>query len=218
MPSDRRPSAIAFDLDGTLVDSVADLTVASNRMLAEYGADPLDEATVRGYIGDGAMKLVQRVLGGDEAEARKALLRFRRHYADCLLDHTQCYPRVRETLAELHRRGIPLGVVTNKPHEFSVRLVQGLGLAPYFGSVVGARKGTPVKPAPEMLQLCLSQLGADPQQAWMVGDSRNDVRVARAVGSRAVAVGYGIGSAESLFAESPDELLDSIERLLELLT
>ncbi len=211
------PAAIAFDLDGTLVDSVTDLTEASNRMLAEFGQKPLDEATVRGYIGDGAMKLVQRVLGDDEAQAREALRRFRRHYADCLLENTRCYPGVEDTLASLEQLGIPMGVVTNKPHEFSVRLVQGLGISRYFRSIVGARQGLPVKPAPEMLELCLAELDVDAAGSWMVGDSTNDLRVARAVGTKAIGLTYGIGSKASLVAESPDHLLDGFQEILELL-
>lgn len=213
----RLPSAVAFDLDGTLVDSVADLTEASNRMLAEYDRPPLDEATLRGYIGDGARKLVLRVLGGDAAEVREALRRFRRHYGDCLLDHTQAYPGVVECLHALREREIPLCIVTNKPHEFSVRIVQGLGLWPFFDSIVGARKGVPVKPAPEMLETALAQVSALPAEAWMVGDSSNDIRVARSVGSTAIGVSYGIGSRTSLEAESPDYIFDALIEMLALL-
>ncbi len=99
------PRAICFDLDGTLVDSVSDLTVACNLMLAERGVDPLREETVRGYIGDGARMLVARALGEAPAEVDSALLRFRDFYAEHLLDHTHAYPGVEVTLAALQERG-----------------------------------------------------------------------------------------------------------------
>ena len=211
------PRAICFDLDGTLVDSVADLTVACNLMLAERGLAPLREETVRGYIGDGARMLVARALSESPAEVDGALLRFRDFYAEHLLDHTSTYPGVEATLAILHERGIRMGVVSNKPHEFSATVVEGLRLKKYFDSIVGARRGVAVKPAPDLLRLALSQLRVDASQAWMVGDSKNDIGAARAAGCVTIALSYGIGRLDDLRAANPDILLDSFAELIELL-
>ncbi len=211
------PRAICFDLDGTLVDSVGDLTVACNLMLRERGLAPLREETVRGYIGDGARMLVARALGESPTEVDGALLRFREIYADHLLDHTKTYPGVKETLTALQTRGIRMGVVSNKPDEFTTKVVAGVGLAQYFDAIVGARRGVPVKPAPDLLQLVLDELKVDAKEAWMVGDSKNDVKAAHAVGCVSIALAYGIGDVQDLRAANPDVLLDSFAELIELL-
>ena len=211
------PQSICFDLDGTLVDSVADLTVACNLMLEEVGAGPLDESTVRGYIGDGARKLVERALGGIELDIDHALRRFRHHYAAHLLDHTQPYPGVSQTLERLQRMEIPLAVVTNKPHDHAVEIVKGLHLERFFPVVVGARPGIPVKPAPDMLQTALEELGRKAEGSWMVGDSLNDIKVAHAVGCTAIALSYGIGRRADLQAADPAVILDHFPELLDLL-
>jgi phosphoglycolate phosphatase len=211
------PRAICFDLDGTLVDSVSDLTFACNLMLAERGLDSLGEETVRGYIGDGARMLVARALGEEGPEVGAALLRFREFYAQHLLDHTRAYPEVASTLSVLQARGLRMGVVSNKPDEFTTKVVEGVGLAQYFDAIVGARRGVPVKPAPDLLQLVLDQLKVDAKEAWMVGDSKNDVKAAHAVGCVSIALSYGIGRVEDLHAAKPHALLSSFGELLSLL-
>ena len=211
------PECICFDLDGTLVDSVADLTVACNLMLQEMGALPLDEETVRGYIGDGARKLVERSLANGGLQVDHALRRFRFHYGVHLLDHTQCYQGVRETLEKLHRDGITMGVVTNKPHEFALRIVDGLDLGRYFISVAGARTGVPVKPAPDLLRLALDEMRQLPARSWMVGDSVNDVKAAHAAGCTPIALSYGIGKLEALQAAEPAVILDAFSEIFELM-
>ncbi len=213
----RPPRAICFDLDGTLVDSVADLTVACNLMLQERGLPPLPEETVRGYIGDGARMLVARALGEDGPEVDTALLRFRDFYAQHLLDHTQAYPEVASTLAVLRARGLRMGVASNKPDEFTARVVEGVGLAPYVDAIVGARRGVPVKPAPDLLQLVLDELKVGAKEAWMVGDSPNDIKAAHALGCISIAFSYGIGRVEDLRAAKPHALLSSFGELLSLL-
>jgi len=211
------PRAICLDLDGTLVDSVLDLTVACNLMLAEKGLAPLRQETVRGYLGDGARMLVARALGEAPAEVDGALLRFREFYSEHLLDHTHAYPGVEDTLSVLQARGIRMGVVSNKPHEFSARVVEGLGLGKYFASIVGARRGVAVKPAPDLLRLALAELRVDASEAWMVGDSKNDVGAAHAAGCVAIALSCGIGRIEDLRASKPKIILGSFNELIELL-
>ncbi len=211
------PACICFDLDGTLVDSVADLTVACNLMLQELGEAPLDESTARAYIGDGARMLVLRALGSEAKEIDHAVQRFRSHYADHLLDHTRPYPGVVETLTALGRQGFPMGVVTNKPHDFAVRILEGLGLMRHFHSVAGARPGVPVKPAPDLLVMVLEELGQPASSSWMVGDSPNDVNVAHAAGCVPIALSYGIGKREDLEAAGASVILDHFSGILDLL-
>ena len=206
-----RPSSILFDLDGTLVNSVTDLTRSCNAMRRQMGMGerPLDE--LASFIGDGARMLVLRALDHREDLVDEGLRRFRSHYAEHLLDNTVAYPGVEATLAELH--GVPMAVVTNKPHPMATAILDGLGLSRHFGAIVGARSGVPVKPATDLLKLALSQLGVDDGVVWMVGDSRNDILSGRALGAVTVAVTYGIGSLESIQEAGPDVSIGSFDGL-----
>jgi phosphoglycolate phosphatase len=213
------PQAIAFDLDGTLVDSVADLAASVNHVRASFGLSEHSLGTIRGFVGDGARKLLERSLRELDSELEasfpEAFRRFRAHYGEHCLDRTRPYPGVVETLEALAH--VPLAVVSNKPQPFTDKVVAGLGLDEYIRVTVGARPDVPVKPAPDLLMLALSDLEVDPRQAWMVGDSPNDIRVARAAGSVAIAVGYGLVPPEALAAEHPDALLSRFDELRGLL-
>jgi phosphoglycolate phosphatase len=211
------PQAICFDLDGTLIDSVADLASSANWTRRHYGLHELPAAQVSRYIGDGARKLIERTLQdlGDALDVEEALSVFRTHYLEHCLERTRCYPGVPETLERL--RGIPLAIVTNKPQPMADKIADGLGLRSFLGAVVGARPGIPVKPEPALVQLALAQLHRSARGAWMVGDSRNDVGVGRRLGMGVVAVGYCLTSVEDLRPLEPDALIDRFEQLLEFL-
>ncbi|MGQ9369170.1 phosphoglycolate phosphatase [Azospirillum sp. ST 5-10] len=189
-------TAVAFDLDGTLVDSVADLHDAANRLLAGLDRPPLDLATVRGFIGDGVARLVERALaatggvpGGDpEPQVR----RFLEIYEADPSARSVLYPGVAATLRRLADDGVRLGVCTNKPLVATRRLLADLGIAGAFAAVVGGDSYPTRKPSPEPLLGLLGLLGAAPQEAAFVGDNEHDVAAARAAGVRRVYVmGYG---------------------------
>lgn len=212
------PSAIAFDLDGTLVDSVADLAASVNHVRRDHGLDALALETIRGYVGDGARMLVRRSLAelGPRLEPsfEEAFAVFLSHYGEHCLDRTRPYPGVPETLRAL--TPLPLAVVSNKPQPFTDRVVKGLGLDRFLRVVVGARSGVPVKPAPDLLRAAFEAMDVDPRLGWMVGDSLNDIRVARAAGCGVVAVGYGLVAPAILAAECPDALIPRFALLLDL--
>ncbi|PWC54088.1 phosphoglycolate phosphatase [Azospirillum sp. TSA6c] len=189
--------AVAFDLDGTLVDSVADLMHASNALLAELGRPPVDLAAVRSFVGDGAPKLVERVLaatGGVPApdEAARCLERFLAIYGADPSAHSTLYPGVAETLGRLAEAGLRLGVCTNKPMAATLRLLDDLGIAGRFAAVVGGDSYPSRKPSPEPVLGLLERLGVEPAETVFVGDNEHDVAAARAAGvARVLVVPYG---------------------------
>lgn len=187
-PAHRRPiRAVAFDLDGTLVDSAADLMHASNTLLAELGRPPVDLPAVRSFIGDGAPKLVERVLaatGGVPAadETARCLQRFLAIYEADPSAHSALYPGVAETLGALTQAGLRLGVCTNKPMGATLRLLDDLGIAGRFAAVVGGDSYPTRKPSPEPVLGLLERLEVRPEEAAFVGDNEHDVAASRAAG------------------------------------
>ncbi len=201
-------SLIAFDLDGTLIDSLRDLAESGNEMLGTYGAAPLEVETVAGMVGEGARVLVRRVLaaaglGPDESEA---LARFREIYDRRLLIHTRPYPGVPEMVRELADRAT-LAVLTNKPEAPSRRLLEAFGLASHFPMVIGGDSGFPRKPDPGGLRHLITQSGSDAASAAFVGDSMIDVETARHAGVRMCVALYGFGQARGALTLAGDELL-----------
>lgn len=177
-------AAVAFDLDGTLIDSAPDLHAAANRMLAELGRPGLDLAQVTSFIGNGVPKLVERCLdatGGTGGLHTDALARFRRHYDAAPADLTRPWDGVTEALAALRQAGLPLGICTNKPEAPARKLLGLLGMDS-FGSVIGGDTLPEHKPQPETLLRCLSDLGAGPESALYVGDSETDAETAANAG------------------------------------
>ena len=210
-----RLKAILFDLDGTLVDSAGDLRDALNALLAEEGLAPLDLQAVKGMVGDGVAKLVERGLtargaGLDRLPARVA--RFMELYEPNAARLTRPYPLVAETLESLRQRGLRLAVVTNKPHAATMRILEALDLARFFDAVVGGDTLSRRKPDPAPLLHAMRALDAAPAETLMVGDNHHDVAAARAAGVPVAVVAYGYGGRPA--AElGADRVLDSFAAL-----
>jgi phosphoglycolate phosphatase len=196
-----------LDLDGTLVDSVADLATAVNLLRADLDLPPLDTPTVRGYVGDGAGMLVRRALP-QGAFTPTLLQQFLIYYEAHLLEQTFIYPGIMEFL-ESHRHK-KMAVVTNKPHRHSLALLRGLGLLPYFGSVIGGDSCTDKKPHPAQLHLALAELESTSQKAVMIGDHHTDLRAGVAAGVKTCFCSWGLGGHDGLpydyLAETPHDL------------
>src|SRR5271170_1298992 len=185
--------AIVFDLDGTLIDSEQDLINATNATLRELGRGELPAATVSGFIGHGAAKLVSRALGADatEHEQSDALQVFLRHYEANKLDYTRAYPGVPEALEKLFP--MPMAVLTNKPLLPSRQILESLGLAKYFAVIYGGDSFATRKPDPFGAQEILRLFAVVHGNALMIGDSEVDVQTARNADMLAAAVNYGFG-------------------------
>ncbi len=204
--------ALIFDLDGTLVDSKLDLALAVNAALEQMGRAPLPHEQVYNYVGQGAPMLIRRALGAgtSDEEAQRGLDIFLRYYREHMLDNTVAYPGVREGLEQL--AGWPMAVLTNKPVRFSREILEGLGMARYFGYVYGGNSFERKKPDPMGVEVLLKDWGLNAPEAMMVGDSEVDVQTARNAGTWACGVTYGLGSAR-LAEFPPDILLDSLADL-----
>jgi phosphoglycolate phosphatase len=217
----KRPSAVLFDLDGTLLDTAGDIALALSRAFADHGHQGPPPAAVRQMIGKGAPVLVERAVAAQGlglAPARQAALleRFFHHYGQ-LQELDECaaqpYPGAREALVALHAAGLPLGVVTNKYHRFATGLLQRLDLAHYLRVVVGGDTCERRKPDPMPLLHACDQLGVTPASALMVGDSSNDVEAARAAGMPVVLVPYGYTEGQDPRLLPCDHLVDSLADL-----
>ncbi len=217
---DALPRLVMFDLDGTLVDSVPDLAAAIDSMLAQLGRAPAGVERVRDWIGNGAPVLVRRALAGqmdhagvDAGEAEHALGLFMQAYAG---GHalTTVYPGVAHTLAWLKAQGVALAVITNKPERFVEPLLDELGLGGHFRWIVGGDTLPRQKPDPAGLLHVLRLAEVEPAQALFVGDSRNDIRAARAAAVSCVGLRYGYNHGEPIENENPDLVLDDLRELL----
>ena len=213
---------LVFDLDGTLVDSVPDLTNALNIVLGERGYAPLARSDVAPMVGDGVPTLVARafaVRGGDAAEAAEALPRYTQIYEANATVLTRPYPGVRETLEGLRRRGYRTALCTNKPQQATMAVLDGLDLTALFDGIAGGDRYPVRKPNPGHLLGLVAELGGSAARALMIGDSENDAAVAHAAAVPLVLMRYGYARAapETLGADAVidhfAELPATLERL-----
>jgi phosphoglycolate phosphatase len=215
----RRASAFIFDLDGTLVDSGRDIARSANAVRVHFGLAELEPARAVSFVGDGVEKLLSRALGADAAPPDAARLAeglavFRDHYGRHCLDETRLYPGVFDVLRRFSR--YPLMVATNKPREFTLRVLEGLRLKDAFVRIVAGDDVPVKKPDPAMLVACLAGIDVPPGEVVMVGDSHNDVLAAHALGCLAVGCTYGLSDPGRLRAAGPDHVIGAFAELADL--
>lgn len=216
-----------FDLDGTLVHSLPDLTLAVNATLLELGLPEYLEPTIATWVGNGSRQLLKRALTGemegepDPDQLEHVMPLFFKHYEDNLSGASHAYSGVEQTLAVLQDAGIKMACVTNKPEKFAHILLQRLKLEQYFPVIVGGGTVPQLKPDPAPLLYACEQLGAPSRYAAdygvMIGDSASDMRAATAVGMPAVAVSYGYAQGKDLRQEGAAHIIDSMPDLIPLL-
>lgn len=210
---------IAFDLDGTLVNSAPDLAQAVNGMLSGIGAHPLAEANVIAMIGDGIDALVHRALTAafarepTGAEFAACLPLVIARYGDCIVRHSHLYPGVIEALAALRHRGTQLCCITNKFSQLTLPLIAAMRIEHCFDHILCAESAGERKPAPVLLERAFALCAVAPRRALMVGDSCDDIRAARAAGCRVAAVSYGYSDPGRLLAAGADWLLAGLHEL-----
>lgn len=190
-----------LDLDGTLVDSLDDLTASVNAMRGEFALPFLERQSVRGMVGQGARALVERALPdqGDK-EIAAGLARFLAHNEAHLCDHTRLYPGVIETLTALATQGHTLALLSNKNESLCRQLLTHFGVSGLFAAVVGGDTLTSRKPSPEPILQIMKLLTKQPGDTLMVGDSINDVTAGRDAGVITVGCSYGYGEPSELAA------------------
>jgi phosphoglycolate phosphatase len=215
-----KPDLLLFDLDGTLVDSVGDLTAAINGLLTEHGRTPLTIDEVRPMIGDGVGVLVQHALAarpGPAIDLDTAVARYVALYEASPAVHTLIYPGVIQTLATLAEQGYPLVLCTNKPERVTAAVLKALGIAGLFVRVFGGDTLPWRKPDPRVIAAILKEFGVKPENALFVGDSEVDASTAEAAGVPFALMTYGYHRVP--IAEIPRmATLDSFAELIPLLT
>lgn len=214
--------AIAFDLDGTLVDTAPDLGAAANMMLIILGGRPLAEECFPAMIGAGIDAFVKRVLTKSCGSAPTHSLQvtaaslLRDFYEQRLFERSRVYPGVAETLRVLDERGITLGCVTNKESRFALPLLEAAGLSEHLSFTLCADRAEDRKPSPTLLLAASAYVGIEPRQMLCVGDSRADVVAAHAAACRIVAVDYGYHHDQPLVELRPDGIVSNVLELIDL--
>lgn len=215
------PKLILSDLDGTMIDSVPDLSDAVDAMMQQLGLPACGEANVRCWVGNGVERLVKRALVGQmEGEPEMALFEralplFKQIYAEYNGKRSQLYPGVKTGLDWLKQQGYPLACITNKPEQFTLPLLKALHLEPLFELILSGDSLPEKKPHPLPLLHAAQRFQTDPHEALMLGDSVNDVRAARAAGFHIICVSYGYNHGEDIREAQPDAVIDSFTQLPE---
>ena len=213
-----RYTTILFDLDGTLLDTLDDLTDAVNRTLARYGQPPRSRREVRAFLGNGALYLMQHAAPDVTGERFDALLRdYKADYdANCRV-RTAPYPGVPALLQTLKAHGIRTGIVSNKP-DSAVQPLYEAFFADTVDAAVGERDGIRRKPAPDTVLAAMERLGAAPGETLYVGDSEVDILTARNAGVDCASVTWGFRDADELLRNGAKLLFDSADALCAFLT
>ncbi len=188
-----------FDLDGTLTDSLTDISRSANYALGKIGLRPLPEEQIRGYIGDGIPQLLRQCIetqaGFTDELLRLAETHYRPHYDEHCLDHITLYPNVKETLRFFS--GKTKAVISNKMESYTVKILSGLGLREHFESVIGGDTFPKRKPDPMPVNRLLERFSAKPERTVITGDGHQDILCGKSAGILTCAVTYG-------FRQSPE--------------
>ena len=211
-----RPAAVLFDLDGTLIDSIALILGSMRHAFASCArVTPSDDEWLTG-VGIPLRTMFQRYTS-EEVEADRLIAAYREHQ---LANHdslVRCYDEVPQTLAALERAGHPLAVVTSKGDVLARRGLELVGIAAHFETIVSCDSCTRHKPHPEPVLTALERLGYEPDEALFVGDSVHDIEAGNAAGVETVAALWGPFSREQLAVARPDRYIDRIGELLQVL-
>lgn len=219
-PRPTRVAAVIFDLDGTLLDTLADIAAAGNAALAAVGAPPHAPADFRRFIGEGVHRLFEQSLPPqmqDLTTIARCAAAFQETYAREWNQRSTPYPGIPNVLDVLTERGIKLAVLSNKPHDFTVACVNHYLAAWRFEAVLGPHEGVPRKPDPSGALRILHELHVHPEECLYVGDTGVDMQTASAAGTFAVGVSWGFRPIEELRASGADIVLNAPSELLSLL-
>ncbi len=212
-------NGIIFDLDGTLLHTLEDLADSVNTVLARRGCPEHPVDAFREFVGDGMPMLVRRAVPpelDDEIVYREYLPEVREEYYRRWALKTSPYPGILEVLEALRNKGLPLAVLSNKPHESTLKTVEHFFPAEYFSVVQGALPDRAVKPDPELAWEISVQMGLEPSEIYLVGDSDVDIYTARSAGMISVGAAWGFRGRAELERAGATYILDYPEDLLNL--
>ncbi|WP_070970610.1 phosphoglycolate phosphatase [Vibrio sonorensis] len=214
---------VAFDLDGTLLDSVPDLAIAADKAVQALGFPTVTEEQVRDYVGNGADVLIGRSLSQsltidpqltDELRAKAREL-FDDFYDQTGHANSHLYPGVKETLEVLHKAGFTLALVTNKPSRFVPEVLEKHAIKHFFTDVLGGDSFPEKKPNPMALNWLMEKHGIGASEMLMVGDSKNDILAAKNAGCHSFGLTYGYNHGEPISVSDPDYVSDTVAELID---
>ncbi|MEG6614370.1 HAD-IA family hydrolase [Pseudoclostridium thermosuccinogenes] len=209
-------NVLIFDFDGVIIDSRDDIAGAVEYSLKHFGRPPLPRDEIISYIGWGADNLIRSCFKGcDDEVIREAISFYKKYYLDNSVKETKLYKNVEETLDFF--KGKKIALVTNKPEDISLSILDKLGVADRFNIVIGPESLKKLKPDPEGILKVLDAFGEDPKKTIMIGDTYTDVEAGKAAGTYTCGVTYGIGSTEDLLKASPDYIVDDIIKLTDII-
>jgi len=215
--------AVAFDLDGTLLETAADLAAAANAMLRELELPVLGENKIKGFIGGGITNLVKRTLAASLADEpdlqvlERAVPIYEKHYATGMLNHTRPFPGVMEGLKTMRALGLHLTCVTNKAERFAWPLLRATGLLDFFDLLICGDSLPKKKPDPLPLQHACKYFGIEPAELLLIGDSSLDMQAARAAGCRIFCVPYGYNQGLGVHELDCDAIVATLHEAAKLL-
>jgi len=204
--------AVIFDFDGTLADSYAAIAASVNHVRHYHDLPPLSVAEVKRHVGRGPDYLLQHTVGS--ADVAADVVRYRAHHPSVMFAHTQLLPGAAEALAAVRHTGRRAAVCSNKPRLFTCRLLEHLQIAAYIDVVIGPEDAALPKPAPEMLLLAMTRLGAPADQTLYIGDMTVDIQTARGAGVQVWVVPTGSDTLEVLQQAHPDRVLSDLRELV----
>ena len=209
-------NVLIFDFDGVIIDSRDDIAGAVEYSLKHFGRPSLPRDEIISYIGWGADNLIRSCFKGcDDEVIREAISFYKKYYLDNSVKETRLYKNVKETLDFF--KGKKIALVTNKPEDISLSILDKLGVADRFNIVIGPESLKKLKPDPEGILKVLDAFGEDPKKTIMIGDTYTDVEAGKAAGTYTCGVTYGIGSTEDLLKASPDYIVDDIIKLTDII-
>ena len=208
---------IVFDLDGTLIDSIPDLTDAVNHIRTKFSLSLLSQAEVTALVGEGAQRLVEEALPGlSPADQQTGLDSFLAYNFRHLIDKTRFYPGVTETLQILKESGYILAVASNKSEPHCKEILRLLQADHYFEAILGAESAAERKPSPAPIFHLMRQFGVSPSETVMVGDSINDIRAGKSAGVLTIGCEFGYGTDDEL--KDADGTISSLPQVVQFLS
>lgn len=211
----KKIETVIFDLDGTLLNTLDDLTNAVNYALDQCGLPRRSTDEVRRFVGDGYKLLIDRAVGERKDCTGEAFKHFTGYYAEHLEDNTRPYAGVLDALKTLHAKGKKTAIVSNKG-DAAVKQLCTKFFYPYITEYFGVTEKMPKKPAPDMLYAAMAKLGADKPTTVMVGDGEPDIHMSHAAGIDIISVSWGFRTREFLLSEGASVILDKPEQLSDL--
>ena len=206
-----------FDLDGTLADSLCDLADSVNIVLEKHGFPTHDTEKYKYFVGNGALKLIERALPEDKRDTDTIKLihaEYSKVYAERMLCKTKPYDGIREVLEKLKAKGCLLAVASNKPDDCTVYIVETLFGKGMFHTVYGKREGVPTKPSPDIMYMIMEELGVTTDECIHTGDSNVDVNTAHNAGIECIGCTWGFRTEEELISAGADHIAHIPEDIL----